>query len=881
MMFAPRSLVAALAFASVSAIAPAVSAQGPTVHSAARRLDGPITIDGHLDDVGWADVPIAHGFVQRFPDAGKAPEHDTSFRVAYDDHALYVAIRLDDDQPDKIRGLLTRRDQNSASDWAMVGIDSYHDRRTAFVFGVNPVNVQRDMILFDDSQQDESWDAVWSSASAIDAHGWSAELRIPLSQLRFASQDRAEWGFQIQRVVARTGEESVWSPWPRSVPQIVSSFGTLGGLDGLAPARRLEVLPYATGGGEFSEDVDDADPFAHTARARGNLGLDVRYGLTSAITLAATINPDFGQVEADPSQVNLSANELFFPEKRPFFLEGNDIFRYSIAQGDGGDATESLFYSRRIGAAPHGDPDGAYVDLPSSTAIYGAAKVSGKTQNGWSIGVLDAVTGEERARVDDGNGVRTRPIVEPLTNYAVGRLKKDFREGRTSVGGALTAVHRAVGGTGLESELRDQAYAAGTQIENRFGPDNVWQANLRIAGSWVHGSPDAIADTQTSIRHLYQRPDQDQLHYDPTRTSLSGAAAMYELGKFSGGHWGYGIGGDTRTPGFEVNDLGYQRNANYAVQWGFLQYRADEPTDHLLGWNVNLNLFGFSDLSPQLIGAGGNVNANATLASHWSLGGGVNIDGNRWDPHALRGGANLRDNPQGNLWLFVATDPRKAVAGNLNVNASRKPVNDTWSYGINAGVTIQARSNLDLFVGPMLNISEDDSQYIDEVADAAGAPHYIFGRIHQVVTGLTMRANWTFTPRLSLQAYAMPFVAAGAYSKLKEAADTHARAYDQRFSEFGAGQVSTMDDVVSVDRNGDGVADFAFDKPDFDVRQLNSTLVLRWEYRPGSAAFLIWSHSRDDSTTDGQFRLGTDLGALGTAPGEHVVMIKVNYWIGL
>ncbi len=881
-MSAPRYFLAVLAFASVGARAATASAQGDGVRSAAHRLGGPIAIDGHLDDAGWVDVPLTHGFVQRFPDAGKPPSHDTSFRVAYDDHALYVAIHLDDDHPDLIRGLLTRRDQNSASDWALVGIDSYHDRRTAFVFGVNPANVQRDMILFDDSQQDDSWDAVWSSASAIDAHGWSAELRIPLSQLRFAAQDRAEWGFQVQRVVARTGEESVWSPWPRSVPQVVSSFGTLGGLDGLAPARRLEVLPYATGGGELLEEIDDSDPFAARARARGNLGLDARYGLTSAITLAATLNPDFGQVEADPSQVNLSANELFFPEKRPFFLEGNDIFRYSIAQGDGGEATESLFYSRRIGAEPHGDPEGAYVDRPTSTTIYGAVKVSGKTRNGWSVGVLDAVTGEERAKVDDGAGVRTRPIVEPLANYAVGRLKKDFREGRTSVGGALTAVHRAVRGTGLEDELRDQAYAAGAQIEHRFGPDDLWEANLRLAGSWIHGTPEAIADVQTSIRHLYQRPDQDQLRFDPTRTSLAGAAAMYELGKFSGGHWGYGVGGDARTPGFEVNDLGFQRNANYALQWGFVQYRDDEPTDHVLGWNVNLNVFGFADLSPRLLTAGGDVSGNVTLANHWNAGGGLNLESNNRDPRALRGGPALRDDPSGNLWLFVGTDPRKRASGSLNVNASRKPANGSWSYGVNAGVTIQARSNLDVFVGPTLSVSEDDSQYIDEVVQASDqSTHYVFGRIHQVVTGLTMRANWTFTPRLSLQAYAMPFIAAGAYANLKEAAMTHARDYGQRFRAYGPGEVATADDVVSIDRDRDGAADYAFEKPDFDVRQLNSTVVLRWEYRPGSAAFLIWSHAREGSTTDGQFRLGADLGALGDAPGEHVVMVKVNYWIGL
>jgi hypothetical protein len=317
------------------------------------------------------------------------------------------------------------------------------------------------------------------------------------------------------------------------------------------------------------------------------------------------------------------------------------------------------------------------------------------------------------------------------------------------------------------------------------------------------------------------------------------------------------------------------------VQWGFLTYRDDEPTSRLLAWNVNLNVYGFTDLSPQIMASGGNVNGNVTLANHWSVGGGLNVDVNRWDPRALRGGPELRDDAAGSLWGFVSSDPRKRVSANLNFNANRKPVNDGWGYTVSGGVTVQARSNLDLFAGPMLTISEDDSQYIDEVDDGAGAPHYLFGRIHQVITGLTVRANWTFTPRLSLQAYAMPFIAAGAYSHYKEAADTHARSYDARFSQFGAGALNQVDDVINVDRNGDGVADFHFDRPDFDVRQLRSNLVLRWEYRPGSAAFLIWSHQRDDEIVDGRFRLGSDLRALGGAQAEHVVMIKVNYWIGL
>ena len=513
----------------------------------------------------------------------------------------------------------------------------------------------------------------------------------------------------------------MWSPWPRSSAQVVSRFGTVDGLDGLHPGRRLELLPYATGGTILDEQVDAGDPFGRTARGRGTVGLDVRLGLSSAITLAATLNPDFGQVEANPSQVNLSANELFFPEKRPFFLEGTDIFQFSLGQGDGPNASESLFYSRRIGAAPHGDTsDYAYVDAPQATTIYGAAKVSGKTPSGWSVGLLDAVTGQESARVDDGAGGRSDPVVEPLGNYLVGRVKKDLRKGRTSIGGAVTAVDRDLAGTGLEATMRDQAYAGGLQLQHRFGHDQ-WETNLRLLGSWVHGRADAIADLQEQVRHLYQRPDQTHVRFDPTRTSLAGGALLFEAGKFGGKHWRFGVGTDTRTPGFEVNDLGFQRGADYYVQWGYLQYRDDEPGDGLLAWNLNVNTYAVSTYEPQVIGAGGNVNGSAQLKNHWSAFAGVELDDNRWDPAALRGGPELREDPTLNGWVGAATDGRKAVIANLSANGFVKPANHSHQIQVDAGVTVQARSNVNLYLGPSVMVRDEDSQYIDQIDDAGGA----------------------------------------------------------------------------------------------------------------------------------------------------------------
>jgi len=864
---------------------PDTSIQTTTVHASAHRRTEPITIDGKLDEKAWVDCPPTTGFVQRFPDAGKPPEHDTEFRVEYDDENVYVAVHAKDNEPDKIRGLLTRRDQMSSSDWIMVGIDSYHDRRTGYGFGVNPAGVQRDLIIFDDQNADDSWDAVWTVATSIDRDGWTAEFEIPLSQLRFSPDDQKSWGFQVQRVVARSGEEDVWSPWPKSSNRVVSKFGTLEGMAGLEPARRVEILPYVTGGGVLEESIDAGDPFMRTARARGNAGLDAKLGLGSAFTLAATINPDFGQVEADPSQVNLTANELFFPEKRPFFLEGTDIFQYSTGNGDGPSSSDALFYTRRIGAAPHGDTDDyAYVDAPQATTIYGAAKISGKTSSGWSLGVLDAVTGEERARVDaDGDGMITRPIVEPLSNYAVMRVKKDLREGRTTIGGAITATNRALGGTGLEPTMHDQAYTGGVQLQHRFGKDDLIESNVRLFGSWIHGTTDAISDTEENIRHLYQRPDQGYLHLDPNATSLAGSGFLVELGRFQGPGWHYGTGFDSKSPGLETNDLGFQRLGDYYLNWAFVEYRKDEPSKNLLAWSASLNAWVFTNYQPLLEELGSNLFGHATFTNHWDVMGGVTIGNHRWDPMALRGGPALRDDAAYNVFTAVTSDTRKWIYANANLNATIKPAADTWNANLTAGVTVQARSNLDLFLGPSALVATNGAQYVDQEPDTGGTTRYVFATIDEVVTSLTMRANWTFSPHVSLQVYAMPFVATGHYYGLKEATDTHASDYASRFHVYGDAHVmTTADDILNIDRDGDGTVDLQVGKPDFTVRELRSNVVLRWEYRPGSALFFIWSHDGEGSDVgDGRYRFGSDLSQLARTPGEDVVMMKLNYWVGL
>lgn len=847
----------------------------PAVRAHAKRREGSISIDGRLEESAWANAPRQGNFTQRFPKDGVKAELATEFAVLYDDSALYVGVWANDPNPDRIRKLLTRRDVDGPADAVAIGFDSYHDRRTAYVFQLNAAGVQRDMLLFDDTKQDDTWDAVWTGDVATQPTGWTAEFRIPLNQLRFAGGETQEWGLQITRVVGHTKEQSSWSPWPRSAPEVVSRFGIVDGIDKIKPSRRLELLPYASGGFDVMP-VEAADPLNDSTNLRGNAGLDVRYGLGPAFTLSATINPDFGQVEADPSQVNLGGNELFFAEKRPFFLEGVDLFKLPIGQSD--NSIEGSFYSRRIGAAPREpDMDYDYIRAPTSTTIYTAMKLTGKTRGGWSLGVFDAVTGEEDATIVDADGMRASPIVAPLTNYGVARVKRDFNDGRTSIGGSASAVNRALGDTPLVATLHDQAYTAGFQVFHRFG-DTPYQIDIHGVSSYVHGSEEAIAATQRSFRHLYQRPDIEGDKYDPTRKSLSGWDVSWKVGKIGETkHWRWGSGGDVRTRGLELNDMGFQNASDHTIPFVFINYSDNDPGDHVLNWSWFADVYLVSTLEPTLGDLGLEANVNAQLTNYWNVATGINLDYTIWDWQALRGGESLHGDSRRQGWVNFNTDTRKRVWFSFNAYAGRTEAQDEIDGGVDVGVTVQARSNIDLFLGPSFSDRVDTMQYIDEVDDTLGQTHFVFGKIRQTVAGLTMRLNWTFSPRLSLQAYAQPFVASGSYTELKDVDNPRAKKFMDRYTPI----VNPMlaDGTYTV--NAPSGASYQVDRPDFNFRQLNSTLVLRWEYRPGSSIFAIWSHGRTDEIDDGRFKLGRDLGGLARAEGENVVMVKANYWIGL
>lgn len=845
---------------------------------AAARKAELIALDGRLDEPAWHTAPTAGDFWQRWPHEGAAPGQATEFHVLYDDAAIYIGVLAHDDQPGEIRGMLTRRDEWSASDWIEVGIDSYHDRRTAFFFAVNPAGVQRDFLIFNDSEQDQSWNAVWSAAAHVSEHGWSAEFRIPLSQLRFSASEAMTWGMQVMRYIGRSNEQSVWSPWPRAGDRVVSRFGEVHRIEGITPPRRLELLPYAVGSVGVAR-IDDDNPFRGDAEPTGSLGLDFKYGLGQSATISGTINPDFGQVEADPSNVNLGASELFFAEKRPFFLEGTDIFKFSL--GTGGNSTEQLFYTRRIGAAPHDTADGlgAYVSEPRATTIYGAAKLSGKTASGWSFGALDALTAEESATIADLDGTRSSRVIEPLTNYGVLRLAKDLRGGRTTISGALTTVHRRLEGTDL-TWLHDQAYTGGLTLEHRFAGES-WRLQTRLMGSYVHGSEEAIDETQRSPLRYYQRPDAGHLEYDPTRTSLAGSGLAWSLLQLSDKHWRYGAGGDVRSPGLELNDLGFQQFADGLVQWLWAQYRDDQPGRYLLSYNISSDNWIVGNWEPSLVAIGGNLGAAATFTNHWNLWGGMGVERQVFNNGALRGGPALRGDSFGFFWLGGSSDARKLVRADLSLDGRVVPASDSRRLAAQASVSVQALSNFNFSLGALVAKNLDDTQYVSDAEDTAGAPQYILGRIDQTTLALTVRMSYTFSSNLSLQLYAQPFTSTGGYTRLKSVIASRADAYADRFHVFAPDELSLADNVYSVDRDGDGMAEFSFDRPDFNFRELRSNLVMRWEYLPGSTVFVVWSHARASDDITGAFALGRELAGLADEPGEHLVMVKASYWYAL
>ncbi|MGD8727060.1 MAG: DUF5916 domain-containing protein, partial [Gemmatimonadales bacterium] len=781
----------------------------------------------------------------------------------------------------RIVSRLARRDEDVPSDWIVIAIDSYLDRRTGFVFWVNPAGVKMDEYLFNDGEGDESWDAVWDVGTAIDADGWCAEFKIPFSQLRFSAAEQQVWGLQVVRVINRNNEEQHWRLMPRGEAGLVSRFGDLHGIEGIEPPRRVELLPYVAATGDRYQ-AQEGNPFASGSDRTARVGGDLYVGITSNLTLSATINPDFGQVEADPAVVNLSAFETFYPEKRPFFQEGLDIFRFPILLGDGDDANEQLFYTRRIGRQPQGsaDPRGGYAETVDWTTILGAAKLSGKTASGWSIGLLSAFTAEEEAGVFDADGNLHRDVVEPRSSYWVGSVAKDFREGLTQVSGFGTAVYRALPDSGNLDWLRSSAFAGAVKFGHRF-LDDRYSIDGWFSGSHVRGSETAIAEAQLSSARYYQRPDADHVTYDPTRTSLTGFAGQLVFGKHAGDRYVWATGFDTRTPGYEVNDAGYQREADRTVQFAWLQLRWLQPGKIFRRAQINFNQHSVWTWGWERAAIGGNVNGWGQFHNYWSVNGGISQSFSSLSTGALRGGPAFIYPYSWSAWGGFSSDERKDLRFGGNVSGNRSPETGEWNLNLSPRVSWRAASNVDLGAGFRFSRREDPWQYLTQ-EEALDEWRYVFGEIDQTTAAMTFRGNIIFTPTMTLQIYAEPFVSTGVYRSYREVNDPRGETFADRFTDYTDDQVLVdADGNVGIDIDRSGTPDIELGNPDFTYLSFRSNVVFRWEYMLGSTVFLVWQHGRFDINDNPDFQFGQGLDDMFRLPSQNTFVVKVNYWLSL
>ncbi|HEX7939289.1 MAG TPA: DUF5916 domain-containing protein [Gemmatimonadaceae bacterium] len=856
---------------------------------ASRRLTS-IVLDGKLDEPAWKTAEAATQFTQSWPDPGKPPVDPMEVRVLYDADAIYVGVRMFDSHPDSIAAQLARRDMSAIySDWVHVIIDSYHDRRTAFRFTVNPKGVMKDVFTSNDNSEDSNWDAVWDVATRIDSVGWVAEYRIPLSQLRFGDAPPGTerlWGFQVMRDVARRNERDAWSPWQPTGAGFVSKFGDLSGLVDLPQPRRLELLPYVSTKVTRAPG-DAADPFYKKTDAQPNIGADLKYGLPGGLTLSATINPDFGQVEVDPAVVNLSAFETFFPEKRPFFLEGADIFSFGQVRRQNDYGGQTFFYTRRIGRAPTLYPSGAniaYVDEPQQTAIAGAAKVTGK-HGPWTIGIMDALTTEERASVAGPTGtIDSSTAVEPMANYFAGRVRRDFGSGQSVVGGMVALLNRDQSPT-FTNLMSTSAGFGGVDFEHRWNKGE-WVVSGFSMASRVNGSAAVISSLQNNSTHYFQRPDASALAFNGTRTDLTGH--YDELAIQRNGDWFGSLAVKQVSPGFEINDIGFHGRVDYrAVSpfWGYQTNKADRLTRNKF-WGVWSNYAWNYDGTRIYDSYGGS--ASAQFKNFWS--GYVNANGSPrfYSDRLLRGGPLAYLPASYYLGGGFNTDTRAKVWFNPNINYNFNANDASWSAS--GGIYMETRplSNLHITFGPNYAKEYGTAQYVKAVADplatATYGSRYVFSDLHQTTVSLDTRINWTLTSKLSLQSYIQPFVAVGSYQAFKQFRAPKGYTFDQYGKDIGTVVANTdakgtVTDYT-VDPDGAGAApSFSISNPDFNVHSLRGNAVVRWEYRPGSALFFVWQQQRSGDQANFNFDAGRDVGAIFRERPTNIFLIKAAYWL--
>ncbi len=805
-------------------------------------------IDGKDDDAVWATATPITAFREWRPTEDAEPRFKTEAKIAYDASYLYVFVRAFDPHPDSIVRILARRDTWTASDMIWVLVDSYHDHRTGYEFGVNAAGVKIDQAIYDDGNEDLAWDAVWDVATRIDSLGWAAEYRIPLSQMRYSADREHTFGITILRDLYRYSERYSWPLIRQSKNGFVSQFGHVAGLDGLEAPRRLEAAPYLV--------TKDASRIANNEFARqtnATLGADLKYRVASNLTLDATVNPDFGQVEADPAVLNLTAYETFFVEQRPFFVAGRGLFQFQVDCSQVNCNNEQLFYSRRIGRTP--ELAGTYGDTTPQqpTTILGAAKLTGRLANGLTLGFMDAVTQQATLRGDT--------TIEPATNFSALRLRQDLRQGKSNIGLMFTGVNRS-NDAFSSPYLHQSAYAGAADFMHRF-----WNDNFQISGSVdlsrIAGSRQSIAATQEDAVHYYQRPD-GALSLDTTRTSLSGDAEELHFAKYGGQHLLFESAYMRRSAGFEINDAGYLQRADQQTwaTWAGYFDRHQRTLYNSFQWNMNWWQYWTTNGLP--LEAAYNTNLHVQFRNAWWIhaGGTYGQLGSTFCDRCARGGPAVRQDAYFAPWFGIQGDDRHPLVPYLWVNYWEGDGGRSHSLNLSPELDFRMSSRFSSVLSLNWTRNRSDAQWYGNYTDSTGASHYTFAHLDQTTVGVVLRLNYTFSPSMSLQVYAQPFDSKGTYSNVRQLSATpRADAYDQRFAAYG-------DTAVTHNPGG------------FNYKQFASNVVFRWEYKPGSTLFLVWNQGRQGVVgQEGNGNFQTDMRDLFALHPMNTFLVKVSYWL--
>jgi len=856
------------------------------------RLNSALSIDGKLAETVYQFPAATNSFTQRQPQEGKPASEKTDVWVFYDNDAIYFCAKMYDSRPDSIMSLLGRRDNFQNSDYFAVAIDPYHDKQTGYFFVINPLGSILDGTMYNDSWNDDSWNGIWDYAASINDDGWSAEMKVPFSQLRFNASDSMRWGINFQRQIERRKEESYMIMVPKKESGFVSHFADLDGLEGIKNKPRIEVLPYVVQKAQ-SLVHDPNDPFYKGNRYKTTLGGDVKIGLGSNLSLDATINPDFGQVEVDPAVVNLSAFETYFEEKRPFFIEGNNLLNF----GRGGlnnswnfnFGSPNFVYTRRIGRSPQYYPDaGGYIDQPNETRIFGAAKITGKPASNFSFYGLTAVTQRMTARIND-NGNLSEQEVEPLTSYSAMRGLKEFNSGNQGLGFIFTSVNRDLHDANLNASLTKNSFAGGVDGWTMLDEDKEYALNGSLSGSFVSGSTDAILKLQQMPYRYYQRPDASYARIDSSRSSLTGSMGRVMLNKQKGNFYlntafGY------ITPGFEFNDFGFQWKTNAINGHLVLGYRWFE-TDGIFRTKSfytfafkNFNFEGKKDGD----GYGGFINLE--LENYY----GFRFEGfyfpSTFSAGLTRGGPSTISPAGYSLYLSNYTDSRKAVTGSADLSVNGDELGSIYySGGISAEVKVG--SNLTFSIGPNISYYLEKLQWVTKIDDPIFTPtfgkRYVFADMTQKTVSANIRVNWTFTPVLSLQFFVQPLFSTGKYDtfkQLKKAGSMDYEVYGKNGSSITYLSENNSYSVVPSDLNAGNYGwigypgGYLIDNPNFNYKSFKANMVLRWEFNPGSTLYFVWTHDKQDFRNPGTLRLNKDFSSLMEAPPNNIFLVKVSYW---